>query len=437
MMHSNRKRLPGSRLWLAILAIGMLPCACVPCGCGKATVYSGAWFSPDGQQIAFSGVSLTYLGPDRLQPLLYWNWAPPLPYVERIYWCETDSPDRVRSAAVARWTMWSTPEVRPELDPLRFSPDSKRIAFRTKKGKLIVLETETGSWNYITRPDEICRSFAWIGSDALGYETWVAGGGGVWDSGAIWVSHLGPGGSEKRRRKAFSPSTPFDGSTDMTYWSPNGRFVFLSSVDRGSCLLDVRKGKFVALENCPVELRWISQIVWKSDSSEVVVIREDRYSSDNAYDLVLCVDPRAGHVLWQDTRSPTRHPHHSSDLLPTADDRYLLAPMMSLGGGDVICPRTGQRLFLRKKVMKTLGITDVNWRLGRLHPLPVHGWVATACYRVGPDKRLQVHAIDYAGMEFKCIAKADVWCVSPDGSRVAEVDKRGKVTVREIHLKPK
>ena len=404
----------------AVLAAALLA-SCGGCGW---SICSNVQFSPDGRTIAFCRDSGTFVG----------FTVGPTPYglgqdAVSVYWCSAENPTDKRSVRVdSRGPFFPPQQPQESVKAFAFSPDSRHLAIRTEK-RLLLADLSTGRSWALDAGDEQPHTVTWLGSSEVAYATTVKFRG-PYPQSELRIFRQKTDAAPDERTEVHRDD--FDIGVGRLFWSPSGRYVLLQPTWHGVCkLLDVATGKAWSFGAGAIELH---ACAWKRDSSAAFCVI--KYTPEKAEDptapprqILLLIEPASAkrtHLLGEDVGLALGVPGAAW----TAEGGFVLIDD-GWAGCWLIQPEPWRAIPLKDKLVNTLrahGSAITSWQA--LHPFPVAGWLLMQdhdgkSFVVNPDRQACVP-----------IGEGSSWAYSPDGQRVAEVDNKATVTVRDLGLAP-
>ncbi len=379
-------------------------------------------FSPDGSKLA-------YVWKDFLCGIDWITRSYVTLESEYVRWCSLDSPQRQHCIKIHTKLHHDGGADCPA--ELVFSPNSRYLA-RISPLRVVIIDLATKRHWCLNPRGEYITSFVWLGYDEVIYTSFAKVPGGpdtiyktVYNR-TVWRQRIH--GTNKARVPVFHE----DGLRSCgTYgyeesFSPDGRYVvFTSSGKTGDIggqlkLLDVATATVHTLDRQEGELMEAS---WKPNSSCLFCLVQMGPIWKPEYKALL-VNPAKPDILNLGRKCARDCGSMRSDLnsLWTAEGAYVVCDSTCC----LIQPNPWKVINLKEKLIRHLKTTEQTGS-PYLHPLSVPGWLYTR-------HKGKTYAVDYQGRQFVPIADEWDWAVSPDGKRIAEVNEKGKVTVRPLNL---
>lgn len=385
-----------------------------------------AGFSPDGQYVTFSKRDSLFVGYGLFGLASFGLVAE----THHVGWARMDEPRRTRSARLVGYLRSYSGPRSDSVRRIRLSPDSRHIAVLTMKG-VFVIDPQTGKCRRLKTPRGTHFGLSWLDGDDLGY--------GVVTDDAESSRHL--------RIYPHSVSRGPDARAEIYHqegeyvwpileWSPDGRYAILAprvGSERPQLFGIVRRK--VSAFDLPVRPgnRLIS-VCWKPDSSAALGIAVPARGEHAARQWhMLLIEPQAGgepHVLAALDRdySYVSMPSDEYSCKWTADGRYAVVNYSD--DSALVSTRPWRVTCLEDRA--TDKITLRGGRYCPVYPLPVPGWVWTTDRP--PYRPSRTYAVDYQLRRAIPLNTQEVeWACSPDGTRIAEVNDKGKVAIGELN----
>lgn len=413
--------------------LSMLTIATLGTGCTFGYASSPA-FSPDSTMFAYlwQTETLAPIGPESVR---MWQKVD-------LRWCAVDHPKRIRSLTIDTAGRESWDKKLDDYVQFSFSPDSSHVAVSTR-GELFSIDLETRERKLLSAEGEIVSSFAWVADDEIGYMAYsnvrrtrdmdVA-------DRVVWRQRVHRPLKERTailRQDRTEVYLSYGGySSSSESWSPLGNYLtFLPSyVGAKHQLLVVATGQISSF--APHDIR-VRDIVWKPDESAVAcfgnVMSQTSWPPKEALLLYEPATARTVDLTRSYESLGLGESVSVTEKLWTDDGEYLVVNDTFEGGvgAVLIRPRPWEVLQIGEHLRKRLGPLPQWHGPISAQPLGISGWVQTAAIDV-------VYAYNYRDDELVELGEwGNAWIgISPDGSRVARLASRGKLTISATNLEP-
>ncbi len=359
-------------------------------------------------------------------------------------WCAVGHPERLRSVTIdtAGRELWNA--TLENYVQFSFSPDSSQIAVSTR-GDLSCIDLDTGERRRLNDEGEIVSSFAWVAEDEIGYmaNSNVSGARGTQIADRIvWRQHVHR--PREQRRAIFQQVRVDVDLLDVGYspgmfppsesWSPRGNYlIFLSSPMRGELqLLNVATGQ---VSSFGAHDLFLIEIAWKPDDSAVVcLVNSMSQTGWPPKEALLLHEPATARTVDVTRDYESLGLDESAFGIErrwTEDGTYIVINDVFGVGGVLIRPRPWEVIQVGEHLRRLLGPLP-QWQSSMtVEPLGIPGWVQTGAHGVE-------YAYNYRNDELVELGDSTntFIVVSPDGSKVARLTFRGKLTVSAVDLEP-
>lgn len=323
------------------------------------------------------------------------------------------------------------------INGLEFSPDGAHLA-AVLEDRIEIIDVRSGKRRRVSPQRGKIASMRWFSSNCIVYATDTA---------------VSADGLHKARKSIFREeiTTPAHRvqlfskwskrsrhEAHKEFWSPDGGAALIIEAPNVR-LLDLGSGQLTRvarLANCEID-----EVAWKPAGSAALCLFTDRkydtsggYSTSGKLLKAILVDRTTREVT--DLTAAFRRvagETYVGIISWTRDGQYVLTrgyPTSDQQTRDhkiyLIRPRPWQVIPFRDNYGKALPRNYVGFPVVQtLRP----GWLA-----VGPGKKdPMMYAVDYQGRRVIPVTKYP-FAISPDGMRIAEVIRNGKVTIRELKL---
>ncbi len=397
-------------------------------GCVMAWTDAGnVGFSPDGRYVAFSKEDSLFVGYGAFG-LASFGWVAETHYVG---WARVDKPRRTRSARLAGYLRSYSGGLADVVECIRFSPDSRHIAVLTMRGGVFVIDPQTGKCRRLKTPCGTHFGLSWLDGDDLGYGVLTRDGE---SSTHLRIYRHSVSRGPDARAEIYHQEGEY--VWPLLEWSPDGRYAILArrvGSERPQLLEIVRRK--VSAFDLPVrpKSRLIS-VCWKPDSSAAMGIAVPVRGEDAARQWhMLLIEPRPGgapHVFAGLDRdySYVSTPSDEYSCKWTADGRYAVVNYSD--DSALVSTKPWRVTCLKGRATDKITLRG-GWYCP-VYPL-VPGWLWTT--DKGSYSPTRTYAVDYQlHRAIPLNTQEDEWACSPDGTRIAEVNDKGKVAIRELNL---
>jgi hypothetical protein len=424
--HGSHGRFAFAGLWPAALTGVLIAQAA---GCAPKARTGQVLFSPDGQRVAFVRVEEAVA----LAPGLPRGW-------QEVHgrWCSVADP-AVQFAVKADALGPDYADVSAaDVVRLAFSPSGRLLAVMSPH-RITVIELDGGEAWRVTPEGALPSSLAWLGEEEIVYAaaapeklTERKDPLRPWAERAVWrqiVTRPVPQRTEVHwmRRCRIRPAAYVLACGVTESFSPDGRFMVYMDPPAG--------GQWHVLDVAAREARAFGApraaalgVAWRPDASAAACLAQ---LPDERQLQAVLLDTRRMRAFDMSRPFCQCFTAARPTLAPrwTADGQCFAVNAV-YGGGCLVCPQPWEVRRVAERLTKHVDPIDVTWSPD-VAPLPARPWVRV----VAPDG--EWYAVDDRGERFVTLGRfAGRWAISPDGSRTAEVDEKGNVTIRRVELPP-
>ena len=408
---------------MAVLGLVVAP------GCYGYVEVESPTFQPDGKAVTFSpdGKNVAYVWSDTIESVIpFWIDTMGAATAEYVGYCRTDGPSEHRLVRFHEHAAFPGSAVRHVVRYVAFSPTSTHLAILCRHS-LHVIELATGLGRRLSPLGQgEVTSFRWLSGREVVYgfefgpEAWP-------DRRTLFRQRID--GDACRVVLFTRPGNRAPFNVFRERWSPDGSRALIR-VSKGVRLLEVATGKVSPPLKNLRSPEMSSHVMWRPDGAVAL------YCYKNA------------------TGSRTQHAFliESSSLLVkdlTARFRDLLGrnrswePELWTGEGKYVVVTGMKTCLIRLDPWQAVRFED---QYGRDMPVRRSGYRTIEYLRPGwlrlvDDRmtrsafgdRIDSLAVDYQGKRVVPISKRPI-AISPDGTRFAEVVRKGKVIVKPLDL---
>ena len=311
---------------------------------------------------------------------------------------------------------------------LRYSPDSAHIAARVWTGsrdsRIVVIDVKTEQQVQLRPPSPgTIRQMRWVSPNEIAYVASM-GEGNVWRDPMRKVLFFQDISGESDPKEIFS-GDPLskDSWSPRLFFSPDAKAILVAATPEIS-ILDLSTGQISSL--IKADRLILMRAIWKADGSAAVLIFGDVkdgpwFSPDEPMKRVVLANLDKGTIT------------ELTDGLQTIERSKKL--LIAFGGED-------QLVFVTERRVDLFHIDDKGASPADSRKLPLHrggyrpllpGWIVAG--PTGLSNERNSTALSYNSAHR--VTLGDRHCrISDDGSRIAEVIRKGKVTVRPFELPP-
>ena len=336
----------------------------------------------------------------------------PSPATRNVRWTQAGDPktEQHKIQVGTAWGMFMQGLLSGELPDVIPSPDGRHVLLVGTKTS--VLELDSGKrWDVPTK--EHIYYVVWLGNDEIGYVGK--------ESGTVYRRRIHEASPEVVVFQAGKPHY-----SERVIWSNDCRFLVIAMHRPGSVhVVEVSSGRVV--HHYPSQDHSLNEAAWAPDGT-TMLLRLDRepYTRDPQRIEFRLVNMATGAVRTHTGEDIVRKDTHyvGSMLQWTADGRYVI-----VGVGE-------ERGLLDTETWKVRPLTEllaahfkVSVKDLYIGPLPLVGWIYVQ--HLGA-----AWAYNYDSGEFKLFSTHRQWAVSRDGKRIAKIDNRGNIILRDFTIPP-